>query len=285
VLSHRIAGLELVTDAIADWLAPFRDESCPPWEDTGIPLPDRRGAEVANFIGELGDRRTRVSCEALPDGWRVAVDGCSPSFVSRDGAFVERLDDSGGPVDDRELDAMFGPALLLALAARGIFCLHAAAVEGLGRGAAFLGGSGAGKSTLARRLPDLESGLVPLADDVLPTDASAGARPRFPQPRWAPSAQRVSAAENLPLGVVFVLAESEEITVESLSGREAAVALARHTMGARLFDARLAERHFDFCAALITRVRVEKLSYPRSYDALPHVARCVLRELTRDGAA
>ena len=74
----------------------------------------------------------------------------SPRFeiVIGDPAWIRvQPDDGAAPVIIEE--ALLGPALNLALAWRGVWCLHAGAVLHDGQVIVFLGVSGSGKSTLA----------------------------------------------------------------------------------------------------------------------------------------
>jgi hypothetical protein len=193
-----------------------------------------------------------------------------------------------GAAPEEVAEAALGPALVLGLALRRIFCLHAGAVARGDRAVAFVGGSGAGKSTLAARLPGAgDGGWRRVADDVLPVAADGGAvwaLAHFPQFKLAPAEQAAGAADaRLRLAAVYLLDPAEEVrgevTARDLGGRDAAVALARHTVAARLFAPAELGTHLDFCAQAAARLPVRRLAYPRRLDVLPAVAAAVAADL------
>jgi hypothetical protein len=183
---------------------------------------------------------------------------------------------------------------------RGVFCLHAAAAAlggdrtGGGRAVAFAGPSGAGKSTLAAYL-GAGGGWRRIADDVLPVElpaagpeapATAAALPRFPQLKLA--ADRQPAGESaLPLAAVCLLEPLDpdsEVTVEPLAGRRAVLALAGHTVGARLFAPPELAAHLELCAGLAALVPVLQLGVPRRTEALAGVELALRSRLSEDRA-
>ncbi|HEX2254785.1 MAG TPA: hypothetical protein VHQ65_16080 [Thermoanaerobaculia bacterium] len=224
-----------------------------------------------------------------PPPGAAAGDAAAPEPSRRDGGAPA----SGSPVS-AVAAAVLGPVLALALALRGTFCLHASACLLAGSSApsgpggdgavhVFLGESGAGKSTLARELPRLPGGTWRrLADDVLPVRlAAAGlvALPRFPQLKLATGEQfaRLARAENrpsLPVTALHVLAGRWDPAagpsaaaattpgVVPVEGRAAALAVAAHTVAARLFPPVLLERHLAFCSAVADGVPVDHLAVP-----------------------
>jgi hypothetical protein len=178
-------------------------------------------------------------------------------------------------------ECLLGPGLILALAARGIYCLHASAVRTPRGAIAFLGESGQGKSTLARFLAETVPGCVRLADDILPVRMGAvgiEALPRFPQLKLG-RADQVSDAEpeGVPLRVACVLDPvSGEggggVTLEALDPLQASLALMRHTVAARLFDRAPAARHLEACGSAAGCGALRRLRYPFSSEALPGMA-------------
>ena len=69
------------------------------------------------------------------------------------------------------------------------------------------------------------------------------------------------------------------VTAESLEGREAMLALARHTVAARLFGTELSARHLAFCAELATEAPIRRLHYVRESAALPRTRRAIERDV------
>lgn len=245
------------------------------WQGAGEP-PASAGVQRV-FAGEapLGRFRPWIDCEWSDGGYDLEVAGAGRFAVARDG---RRIDCDGRPEGAEGFaEAVLGPALILALALRDVWCLHASAMAADGGVVAFVGESGAGKSTLARELPAL--GALPyrrIADDVLPVALEAGrARvlPRFPQLKCPPDAQPgLAAPPSLPLAAVYVLGPEEaEVAAEPLGSGAAALALVRHTVAARLFTPELLARHMDFCAAVAGHVPVRRLRYPRTVETLPRI--------------
>ncbi|MDX1999020.1 MAG: hypothetical protein SF066_14990, partial [Thermoanaerobaculia bacterium] len=147
---------------------------------------------------------------------------------------------------DRWLEhVLLGPPLLLALAQRGVFALHAGAVEVAGRLLVFVGASGAGKSTLAG---SAGTSWQSFADDLLPVEIAADGTVRglggFPQLKLAPAHRRAREGETLPLAAVVLLdGEAPEPILRPLPPAEAAATWVAHTMIARLFSPRLLADH------------------------------------------
>jgi hypothetical protein len=147
---------------------------------------------------------------------------------------------------------LFGPALILLLARRRIFCLHASAIR-MGEGALLLlGESGAGKSTMARA-----AGGARLCDDISPIQIvqanqpspfSSKARdrtsvdcgyllPQFPQLKLID--QNPNLPARVPIcGIVFL--RPPEPTQDCVLVSDQKTALRRllaHTVATRLFPA------------------------------------------------
>jgi hypothetical protein len=135
---------------------------------------------------------------------------------------------------------LFGPALILALAKRGVYCLHASAIEYRGTAIIVLGRSGAGKSTFGRAARAL-SGVRRLCDDITPIGFDATGQlcvwPQFPQLKLA--AQEANLAAAVPVRQLVWLhapAASQAGELEPLSERQLFEALTRHTVAARLYN-------------------------------------------------
>lgn len=133
---------------------------------------------------------------------------------------------------------LFGPALILALARLGVYCLHASAFRDGDDVSVFLGHSGAGKSSLARAVSS-RMGAQRLCDDITPIAMRAGklyVLPRFPQLKLKSPDENLPEA--LPLKrVVLLHAAQAGIASEnqSLGQRALFDALTRHTVATRLY--------------------------------------------------
>jgi hypothetical protein len=227
-----------------------------------------------------GTRRRVETWSALSGSWLKVSGGCDVYILPGGRGLV--------PVEagrlktvlsglDREI--LLGPALVLALALRGTWCLHASAASFRGQLIAFLGESGQGKSTLAAYLtasggPDWR--LV--ADDILPATMGAGgllAWPSFPQLKLPPQQQPgPGLPESLPVSRICMLADAdagEKPVLQSIPSNQAAQMLLSHTAGARLFDSESLTNHLTFCAQAAKEVPMCRLLYPHRKAALPAI--------------
>ncbi len=279
----------MVTDAQAPWLAPFLCGSGPGLEASELPGPfGTAGRVVYSGVSIVAGRERAVRCMRSDLGFILEMEGFRPVHVSQDGDQITRLAPLPLPPGDPEIEALFGPAFILSLALKGVFCLHASALE-LGHPAAFLGPSGAGKSTLARIASESRR-AVRLSDDVLPVTVFEGAvlaLPGYPQLKLGIGEQWGSdRPEGVLLQALYVLSVpgvpapgggAAEILL--LTRRDAVLSLARHTVASRLFDRDLTERHLRFCEDVASRIPVQALGYPRSLDVLPDVFTAIDEDL------
>ncbi|MDH3692124.1 MAG: hypothetical protein OEU36_22025 [Gammaproteobacteria bacterium] len=182
------------------------------------------------------------------------------------------------------MEVLLGPALALGLAIHDIFCLHSSAVEVAGSVCAFMGESGHGKSTLSMCA---DSSWKRLSDDVTPVciqGSAAYVRPHFPQLKLSSNDQySLQEKTDTQLREIFLLqpfepeTENDSIEFRRLRQSDAALALVRHTVAAKLFCASLLERHLQFVSAMAERVSVTKLAYPLSMGRLAEM-RCLISE-------
>lgn len=259
-----------------------RPELRRPWQgaargflaDAVVPLrvvSDRRGLTVG--LPENGELRVRVEGQTI----QVEAECAEDSILQH---------------------ALAGPGLCLALATRGIACLHASAATAGDRVVVFLGESGVGKSTLARAL-STKPGWRLVADDCLPTALSEGtdgggpavlfARPRFPQLKLTEDEQwPADAPAELPIVRLYELrdegADVEEVTQRRLSRREASLALVRHTSASRLYPPELLSWQLNWVSEVTEGLGVSRLLFPRRLEALPRVVEAIERDLEEDPA-
>ena len=109
-----------------------------------------------------------------PVGMLLKVEGCGEFFIALHGETICKRDPEGD-LTRLEREVILGPALVLALALRGIWSLHASAAMFQDQTTVFLGESGQGKSTLAAYLSN-SPGWRLVADDILPVKIDAGER-------------------------------------------------------------------------------------------------------------
>lgn len=269
--TYRVAQRLLSIDPALPELALRRVEDlAPPSRETVIRQPIV-GESVFHGDGQLGASRRHIDCRWTPQGYSLKVDGVGHFRITDDGRSISRSEglEKAETLPPQLTETVLGPAMTLALALQGVWCLHAGAVEHDGEVVAFLGPSGAGKSTLARELPRIDRRLRCAADDVLPVmleGEDLRALPQFPQLKYRVDQQPGDALPaSLPVRRICVLEPQDAeaaFFVEPLTGPAAVVALVRHTVAARLFTKLLLKRHMDFCVHLAARVQISRLSYP-----------------------
>jgi hypothetical protein len=234
-------------------------------------------ALTCQTVGWVGAEQREVEVWSAHNGSLLKVRGGSDFFISLDGSCIQRISDFPSKrVEGLDREILFGPALVLALASRGVWCLHASAVICKSRLIVFLGESAQGKSTLAAYLAQADGRLV--ADDILPvTFGPTGmeAWPHFPQLKLSPESQPgATLAEPLPLDHICVLAKADANArpeLQRLPAGQAAQSLLRHTAGARLFASPLLASHLEFCTKAGGQIPAFQLAYPHRRDALPLV--------------
>ena len=180
-------------------------------------------------------------------------------------------------------EVVLGPCLILALAMRTIFTLHASAWGSADGIIGFIGESGAGKSTLAAFLDQHFSGVPSrfsrFADDCLPVTVQNGdavAMPHFPQLKLPASAHYAAGnPPRVPVRALVSLAGNRSqntIEITPLHGKDALLEIVRHTIAAKLFGADLNQQHLAFAAQFIGNVPVYRMRYPHRREQLPAVA-------------
>lgn len=290
---YRLAGEVLATDRPMTILEPaVTDET--ELDDGGRPRAGTYPSVEVTVWNEEGARETfrgeafvagslrPVVCHFEGAAARIHVKGVAIFLVSSAGARLERLEaeqtTAGEEADAEVLEmAILGPTLLLALALRGTFCLHASAVIPPGGGEAdlFLGNSGAGKSTLAAGLQ--AEGWQRIADDVVPIGIRNGrllALPGIPQLKLP---QPLDLREPAPIRSLLFLDEGQDTTFEETSPSEAALSLVRHTAVTKLFPPQLLAEHLEAATAWSRMARVARLRYPRRRDVFEALSELLRR--------
>ncbi|HEV7667819.1 MAG TPA: hypothetical protein VGS22_04800 [Thermoanaerobaculia bacterium] len=176
---------------------------------------------------------------------------------------------------DRFEELALGPPILLLLAVRAIWALHASAVFVAGRLFVFLGESGRGKSTLAAlAFPGWER----VADDLLPFELVRGrlvAHLDYPQLKLDPPRR---LREPAPVAALIALAgpgSASEPQLTRLALAETARLLMSQTIAARRYNPELLAAHFETCLSAANAVPAYRLSLPRDLVRLPEAGKCI----------
>lgn len=235
--------------------------------------PGRLGL-LARTEGWVGGRQRLIEVCSANAGVLLRVDGAGEFFVDSKGETIGRTH-SGKAPSQLECEIILGPALVLALALRSTWSLHASAAMFMGRVIVFLGESGRGKSTLAWYLSQC-AGWQLVADDILPVrmeTSGVEVWPHFPQLKLPAEAQpSLGLPGKLPVGKVCILTPTEgEPELKPLRTMQGVQALLRHTAGTRLFGPELLSAHLDFCTQAAGKLEVYRLSYPHRRSSLPLV--------------
>ena len=287
MVGYRIAGQEFYFSCPVPELQPF--EICDR-EHTELSSPIPAALRLScRTVGWVGEEQREVECWSAPPGTRLRVAGGRDFYIAPDGRAIVPVDETKARAAqnlkalfslsrlDREILA--GPALVLALALRGTWCLHASAATFQDSLIVFLGESGQGKSTLAAYLTTAESSSWQLvADDILPITISTGemvAWPRFPQLKLPSQAQPgVDLPEQFLVSKVCVLMDANKGDMpgmQLLPAGQSAQAYLSHIAGTRLFEPELLAKHLTFCTQAAGRVPVYQLAYPHQWEALPRL--------------
>lgn len=288
MIAYRLAGQEYQFPCPVLELTPFEvhpangEISASPDGPSPLPASTSLKADSASLTlfaqteGLVGGATRHVETWSAPPGFILKVNGGGDFYVAPEGQFIQRVesDSTASPWPQLDREIVVGPVLVLALALRGVWSLHASAVNCNGRAILFLGESGQGKSTLAHYLASTP-GMKLAADDILPVTLEIDgltAWPHFPQLKLPQDAQPGSLLpESLPIGQICLLDIAEEISLHPLSPSEATRIILRHTAGTRLLPPDLLSKHLAFCAQAGSKIQVSRLTYPRRMDALPDV--------------
>jgi len=271
---YRIAGQEIYFSCPVPELESYKVSGAER-EVAALPI-DGASTLISRMTGLVGSEMRRVETWSAPPGTLLKVEGGSDVYLPPGGEAIVRVDETREVTAlDREI--LLGPALVLALALRGVWCLHASAAVFGGRTFVFLGESGQGKSTLAAYLSGERKWRL-VADDILPvTIGPTGmvAWPHFPQRKLSVQAQPgTRLPKRMPVDRICVLSPVDKSALPDLLlllSRQAQQTLVSHTAGARLFDPSLLAAHLAFCAEAASQILVYKLGYPHNRDTLSKV--------------
>jgi hypothetical protein len=289
--TYRIGGCAVVADEPIAELAAFSSAAMTqalPTVGSATASHGDPGRLVYFGRGLIADRWREVRCRQDWRGYNLSIEGVGSFSVDGEGLAIILLKKAPGVEAPGVAETVLGPPLILALALRGTWCLHGSAVVADNAAVALIGESGDGKSTLAAFL-GLHGGprWRLLADDILPvrlSDCGVEVLPHFPQLKLPPDAQPAAGMpERMPLRAIYVLeppaSEEEGVSVGPARANEAALALVRHSVAARLFDDSLLAKHLSFCADAAMRIPVRRLAYPRRHKVLPRVRDAIAEDL------
>ena len=286
---YRLAGQEFLFSCPVPELAPFETtvgrrlgtvEEAVPFVFPASPDDAFPAALVSQTTGWVaGASRSVEVWSASPDGYLILVEGASNFYVSRDGRFIG----STGPAQPRALwnetdrQVAAGPIIVLALALRNIWCLHASAVMFREKVIIFLGESGQGKSTLSAYLARNSSWRL-VSDDILPVrmqEDHITLLPYFPQLKMTDDVQpAIGLPEQLPSTLVCILGQEDGLVapaLEAIPTAQGAQTLLQHTAGTRMFHATLLAKHMDECVRAAGHLSFYRLSYPPCEQVLPEI--------------
>jgi len=232
--------------------------------------------------------------------------------MPRDGRWIDCYTEAGSRTEDIEL-WLFGLVLAFILQARGMFTLHAAAVNCHGRAVAFLGINGHGKTTLAFFFLRKNHSLI--TDDVLPLvqrDAEFLALPASPTMNlWSNTLSALVSVNgsstgeatlekrrhsldelNLPfcpspvrLTHIYLLKRmskeaADGVHIVPVSRANALIELLGYTRANSMIEPKRQKTLLMTYGQLISQVSVRLLSYPAGFEFLPAVYDKVLDDIT-----
>jgi len=257
-------------------LAPFAANETVSSTALFAPNSFRKNELISRAKGWVGGAQRKVETWSAPAGVLLKVEDGSDFYISSDGQTIRR---SEGKLDLQKLDReiLVGPVLVLALALRGVWSLHASAAMYKENIVVFLGESGQGKSTLAAYLSQNKDWRL-VTDDILPTEIDASGvyvLPHFPQLKLPMDAQPcIGLPERLPLKTICVLAPAAPDVapeLQALTTAQGVQTLLSHIAGTRLFSAELLAKHLEFSAQVGKQIPAYRLVYPHRRDTLPLV--------------
>jgi hypothetical protein len=271
---YRPAGQDFYLPNPIPELEPFKGKN-----EAGMEVQKWDGNHPTYFIthttGWVAGTQRTVEVYGSEIGFLLKVEECGEYLIAPRGEAIGRPD---WQCDSRQMDReiLLGPVIVLALALKNVWSLHASAAMYNENIIAFLGESGMGKSTLAAYLSK-RTGWQLVADDILPVKDENGLRvlPRFPQLKLPMDAQPgVDLPEHLPLKYLCVLehAKLESMPdMKKMTPAQTVQAFLSHIAGARMFNAELLAKHLCFSAQAAAQVTAFKLTYPRRREALPGI--------------
>lgn len=257
----------------------------------GLPAPlelNSKNARIqyegeAPFAGAMRE----IRCWTRQNNYQFDLEGVPVCRIDLDKKHIRLLTDDS--FDSRlNLELATGPALMIALAARGIYGLHAGAILADQGAIAFIAESGVGKSTLSA---DGGVDWVQLCDDIMPLEQRMNTTGEgdefllhdFPQLKLPNTTSSTRPRGQIKLAALVRLRAqpSQEIQFSRLEKSEALLQIVRHTVAAKLFNKPMMKHHVRFAKRLSKAVPVIELSYPRDLAKLPALKAEILSVVSR----
>ena len=276
---YRVVGVPIHADAPIQALEPFRTNT-----QDQLPAPrltDLSCRRPRRSTGFLAERMRRIELKPAGDGISLRFENLPDVAINAAGDQVVIGPDPVDPATLHEL--ILGPALLIPLAARGLWPLHASAVKTAGGITLIVGDSGSGKSTLAARTAEAHADkAVRAADDMVhvsQTPTGIEAHQSYPQLKLPAAAQcSLSPAQLHRILILEPVSPSARLVATRLNGTAGLTAMIQHSIAARLFPSALLQAHFTTCRAIAAQVPILRVSYPHSECALRRLSRHVAED-------
>lgn len=221
----------------------------------------------APFENEIQD----VACWRQNGHLQLDVSGNPVCSVDAGEDHIHLLNDRSFD-DQLNLEVLTGPALILLLAKKGIYCLHAGAVATPLGNIALIAESGTGKSTLSQ---NADQSWQQIADDILPLHFNERIEilPEFPQLKLESARVASAFTDSLSLDLIVRLVDdpAEQISMKRLPRTDALLQIVRHTVAAKLFDNDQMREHARFAKRLSGEVAVVEMHFPRDLQRLPEL--------------
>lgn len=283
--TYRLCGVDLDVDVALEWLEPYRhvgsSVNVKEQVTSSLSLPASKTSPGRAVRGLLAGRQRRIETTMEPDGVTVSIESVGAFSINADGSVIRC---TGLHADVRPTvaeECVLGAPLILSLALRDLWFLHASAVRVNAVVVAFAGDSGAGKSTLAAHLAG-EPSVTRVADDLLcytVRDGLAYAVPGFPQLKLPAGEQAIEPPA--PLAAVLCLQAVEsgrDLEVERLCGSDKLLRFIGHGVASRLFPQAILKRYADATRQLIEKTNVFRVFYPHDRLGLEQARRRLIEE-------
>jgi len=244
-----------------------------------MPVDEVQGKLTYEGSAPFADVVRNVKCWECDHLIRIDVDDTSICLVDVDNHHIHVLNEESFD-QALNLQVVTGPALIILLATKGIYCLHASSIGTQFGNIAFIAESGVGKSTLGAHI---DSNWQQLADDILPLHQRGDHYQMFdyPQLKLPRNATELPQPRNSMLDLIIRLSneESQEMEFTRLPRTEGLIEIVRHTVAAKLFDNALMIEHVRFAKFLSGEVPVVELKYPRNLERLNHLRFAIFKYL------
>ena len=280
-----VSGHELVSQASIDGLKAFAIAA-------SILHNDRSKQDVLSLISDFGEPELPSIRAGKPyykgsayfegvsrcvEYWRhepwaqIDVDGTPVCLVNLLHSHIHVLNEN--PLGlGLNFEVVTGPALILLLAQRSVYCLHAGSVDTAAGRIGIMAESGVGKSTLSAHGGDK---WQQICDDIMPlsydqNSATVTVLPTFPQLKL--NGKTVSGFPMPDAALDFIVrinpVPSAQTRFAVLPKPHAMLEIIRHTVASKLFSAEQLKQHTEFAQKIASEVPVIEVSYPRELSQL-----------------